>query len=153
MPGRSPQDKNLSLQDLHALIDKNAKLLLNNGVIARGLILSLYCPLCMKPGAEISLRTGAWWHKCDRSTTDYTYGSLFADPAHIDDALMDLSSASTEGRARMLVHIAELHKERKARKKAKKAAAACICEVKPEDERFLNILSSCPQHSPRTRTL
>ncbi len=118
----SPQDKNLSLDQLHVLIDQNARLLLNNGVIARGLLMVVYCPLCKKPGAEISLRSGAWWHRCNKSDPEPTYGYLFADPAHVIDGLEDFGNAAKEGREKMLAHIAELRVARSARKKAKKEA-------------------------------
>ncbi len=119
-----PQDKNLTLEQLHALIDQNARLLLNNGVIARGLVLSVYCPLCKKPGAEISVRSGAWWHRCNRSDPDskLSHGYLFADPAHVMDGLEDFAHAAQEGREKMLAHIAELRAARAAWKKAKKEA-------------------------------
>ena len=116
------QDKNLSLPELHALLDGNAKLLLQNGVIARGLILSVYCPLCKKPGAEISLHTGTWWHRCNRADPLPTYGYMLSDPARVMDVLEDFANAATEGRATYIAHIAELRHARKARKKARIAA-------------------------------
>ena len=119
---QSPQDKNLSLEQLHSLIDQNARLLLNNGVIARGLILVVYCPICKRPGAEISLRSGAWWHRCNRADPNPVYGYLFSDPAHVIDGLEDIAHAATEGRERMLAHIAELRAARAIRRKAKKEA-------------------------------
>ena len=118
----SPQDKNLSLEQLHSLIDQNARLLLNNGVIARGLLMVVYCPICKKPGAEISLRSGAWWHRCNRADPNPIYGYLFSDPAHVIDGLEDFGNAATEGRAAYVTHLTELRATRKARRKAKKEA-------------------------------
>ncbi len=116
------EDKNLSLSELHDLLDTNAKLLLNNRVIARGLILSVYCPLCKKPGAEISLRTGTWWHRCNRADPNPIYGYLFSDPAHVIDGLEDFGNAAREGQESYVAHLVELRAARKARRKAKKEA-------------------------------
>ncbi len=116
----SPQDKNLSLPELHDLLDTNAKLLLNNGVISRGLLMVIYCPLCQKPGAEISLRTGSWWHRCSGPTTEPIYGKLFSDPSAIRLAMLDMAEAAKEGREKMLARIVEFRKARKARQKARK---------------------------------
>jgi len=114
------EDKNITLGQLHELLEINARLLLNNGVIARGLILSVYCPLCKKPGAEISLRTGTWWHRCNRAEPNPVYGNVFADPAHVIDALGDFGNAAREGQELYVAHLVELRAARKARRKAKK---------------------------------